>query len=189
MLQLRKSFASSYQTQLIDDPELCSLKCFSYPGAVEDGVVTGIYLEIHPAGASPWMACFAAGRLSPNAMSFVSTHPAADKLCVVAQGEGYVINTTSPQDWQEIALRPIMGALASGAAGLIVLHDHTRFVALGATGVAWKTPSVSWDGIQNARVHGDRVLAEVWDSPRNAFVPVRIALAEGTFEGGASPAL
>lgn len=186
-MNFEQSFSTSYHVDFPDSPGDSGFKVYSYPGAVEDSWVKGVVCDIYPKNHEPWEACFSSGKISPNAIDFCCSHPNSERLCVVSKGEGYIINTESPSEWESIPLNPIMGALVDKDHGMIVFHDFTRFISINEAGIVWKTPSVSWDGIKNAFIKEGFIYAEIWNAPINKNTVVKINLENGKHEGGSSP--
>ena len=77
---------------------------------------------------------------------------------------------------EAIECAPIVGVHAIADEGVLVFHDHLRFVAYGQNGLAWKSARVSWDGIRNVRIDGRRIRAEVWNAPTDAFIETELEL-------------
>jgi hypothetical protein len=178
-------FGAAFHAERVSEPG-CSEKKICYPGAIIDALVEGIGIEFFPDNGESWFATFASGDMSPNAASFAGTHPNKSHAVIVSKGEGYVVNVSNPADWEELSIRPIMGVAVGKSAEVIVLWDFIRMLCLDETGVRWKTPSISWDGIKDVSVLDDCVQATIWDAPTSKNVIAKIAIADGSLLGGAS---
>ncbi|MEX2112621.1 MAG: hypothetical protein WD845_05510 [Pirellulales bacterium] len=179
-------FAAAYHADVIAAP-VRSTKRYCYPGAIENGEVHGIGVEFQPIGLEPWFATFAAGSISPNAVNVALYHPNPSEALVVSRGDGYVVDVSDPTRWSEVPRRPIMGLISIEEMGTIILWDFTKFVAIGADGIRWTTPHLSWDGIREVRREEDHLVGEVWDATKSSWARTSIAISDGSFEGGASP--
>ena len=161
----------------------------TYPGLVADAWVDGLGVEIVPEEGAPWVARFANGDVSPNALTVGLYHPHAHKMCIVARGAGYVIDVDEPSDWAELPLVPIMGGLALEEQRLLVFWDFRRFVVVSEDGVKWCSQSVSWDGIRDVRCEHGEITADVWDAPSGKTVRAALRLEDGEVLRGSSPEL
>lgn len=180
-------FSVGYYVEVIKDYDSSDLITYSYPGALENKWVEGVMLEIYPKNREPWIGCFSGGSISPNAINFCCTHPDRISICVVAKGEGYLVNVDDPKKFGEIPLNPIMGVVIAKEQEILVFHDFTKFVAVSKDGIIWKTPSLSWDGIKNIEVKNGTVCADVWDAPNDKNISVEIDVETGSYQGGSSP--
>jgi len=82
-----------------------------------------------------------------------------------------------------------MGVIPLPDAGVIVLHDFTGMVAIGAGGIVWETPRLSWDGLTIEDVLSGVIRGFGWDSANNCNVPFEVIASSGECKGGASPQL
>ena len=133
-------------------------------------------VEIEATKAPAWQGVFAHGDARANGATELRSTPAENVLCVVARGAGYLVDCTTPSRSEAIECAPIVGVHAIADEGVLVFHDHLRFVAYGQNGLAWKSARVSWDGIRNVRIDGRRIRAEVWNAPTDAFIETELEL-------------
>lgn len=185
-MQSSKLTLPKYSVELRSAPLSASAE-WCFPGAIKGAFVKGLSIEFILENHEAWFGSFEAGSISPNAANGFFRHPDPWKACVVSSGQGYVLDVRNPSDWSEIDLRPIMGVVEHAEAGVLILWDFTRFAAMGADGLRWKTPSISWDGIKDVRVSGDLIVSSVWDAATSKFCQVEVNANTGEFVGGASP--
>jgi hypothetical protein len=178
-------FNAGFHAERLPEP-ICSNITFCYPGAIPDARVDGVGIEFFPGNGDPWFATFARGNISPNSANFAGAHPNGTHAIVVSKGEGYIVNVSDPIDWKEIPILPIMGVLADELAGVVILWDFVRMICLDKTGIRWKTPRISWDGIKGVSLDEGRVQATIWDAPTSKYVTAYVAIANGELLGGAS---
>lgn len=179
-------FPAKYTARVVLAPRVAEWRC--YPGAVRGGRVAGIGVEFSLRNGNVWFASFAEGSISPTGLDFAGSAPGGGAL-VVSTGEGYLVDPENPEKWQAIPLQPIKGLLVEAQLGVVVLWDFTRFVCIDGEGIRWRSPSLSWDGFRDVAIVGEKVLASAWDAPTDTRIPVQIAVADGTADGGSSPEL
>ncbi|MPM97473.1 hypothetical protein SDC9_144646 [bioreactor metagenome] len=184
----KNEFVANYHANVVGG--LSSLEHrFCYPGATKGGRVNGIGIEFYSDGGEAWFGSFAEGDISPNAVSFAGTTPALSKALVIAKGEGYLVDVGNPEDWFELTVRPVMGVLCLPHFDSILAWDFVRMICVDSKGIRWRTPSISWDGIKDVVLDNNDIVAKVWDAPTSTFQTARIAIADGTVNGGSSPEL
>lgn len=178
-------FKASYHAECVSEP-VCSEKIFCYPGAIPNAHTKGVGVEFFPDNAEPWFATFANGDISPNAITFAGTHPNKSHAVIISKGIGYIVDSSNPEDWEELTIQPIMGVAVDEQANILVLWDFIRMICLDEKGVRWKTPSISWDGIKDVTIIGDCIQATIWDAPASKNAITNIAIKDGKLLGGAS---
>ena len=88
--------------------------------------------------------------LQPATAVVVECHLAAMQDRVDLEAVGPVLLGSA----ELVPLTPVLGVLPVPSEGLLTFYDFTRLVALGVGGVAWRTPSPSWDGLEEVRAIG-----------------------------------
>jgi hypothetical protein len=175
-----------FSAAICEDDDDTEQLAYAYPGAVKDGWVAGISVRVQ-IDSSSWVGHFSAGRESPNALSLCCAHPDGLQIVVIAKGLGYVVSSRQPEDWQLLAMRPIMGCCPAPDEGVLVLFGFTYALGLLSDGTAWRSQELSWDGLRNVRVAAGKVLGEGWDAPTSMFVPFELDVLTGKGSGGAMP--
>jgi hypothetical protein len=109
----------------------------------------GFVIRFLPQSGEPWVGNFQPGSSGPDT---VLEHPEGRHLIAVSKGKGYVV------DPEAGALVARLGGdlehvIPIPSLGTIVFSDGIRFQAIGADGVRWTSPRVSWDGVRNLEVH------------------------------------
>lgn len=188
-MQFDASFPADYECEILEQlPNRVSPKWY-FPGGTELGGRDGLIVSVQPHDGDEWLGIFARGEISRLGANAVLSMPHPRQLCVVARGQGCIVEITSPREIETISMEPILGVLPAPAAGLVLMHDFSRVRAYGHDGLAWSTPALSWDGIQIREVTRREVHGTAWDSPNDRDVPFVIDLATGAHRGGASPEL
>ncbi len=183
--EFQNTFNALFRAWRASDPD-CSKAIICYPGAIADARVEGVSVEFFPDSGDPWFGTFQNGDLSPNSVSYSGAHPNRTHAVVVSKGEGYIVNVFNPPEWEEIPIRPIMGVLVDELAGVMIAWDFVRMICLDRTGVRWKTPSISWDGIKDVSLAEGCVQATIWDAAASKEIVAKVAIADGKILGGAA---
>lgn len=163
-------------------------KLYHYPVELEEGDRAGAYVRIQPHGKQAWTAFFVLGFDSDQAINAICSCPDPDFLCVIAGGYAYVVKTSEPAQWFRIEQRPVTALRALQEQQLILFAGFTTITALSATGIAWTTQRLSWEGISMGEVAGDQLHGAGWDAIANKEVPFLVDLHTGKHSGGARPA-
>jgi hypothetical protein len=188
-MQFDATFPTDYECEILEGlPNRVSPRWY-FPGGTQLGGRNGLIVSVLPHGGEEWLGMFALGDISRLGVYAVLSMPHPRQLCVVARGQGCIVEVTSPREVEVISMEPILGVAPALASGLVVMHDFTGVRAYGHDGLAWSTPAISWDGIQIREVTQREVHGTAWDSPNNCHVPFVIDLATGAHRGGASPEL
>lgn len=154
-----------------------------FPGNREGGR-DGVIVRVGPEGREAWVGVFAFGNFGKLGISRVFSMPAADKVCVVARGAGYIVSASSPADWEEVGAVPVIDARSALSVGAIAFATHTDVLAYGESGVKWRTKRLAWDGLKIIAV-GDRTLVgEYWDIREERMRTFEVDLMTGAARGG-----
>ncbi|MCK9195225.1 MAG: hypothetical protein M0P19_15275 [Nevskia sp.] len=186
MIKFYKNFECDYSIDVLSEIP-SGVRAFCFPGAVEGGYVEGVTVSIIPRADSnqSWIGTFANGQLSPRAVSYVGACPDPEQLCVIAKGDGYIVNVVRPAEYVEVPIMPIMGVTISQEHELLLMHSFDRVIAWGKSGLSWKTQPISFDGVRFLGINGDILRVEVLDVPAKRTVIASIDLKSGSTEGGA----
>lgn len=178
-------FVTSYAWQALDELPAGDIRHF--PPDRRAGQA-GLLVEVRPENAPPWVGMFAFGTASrtPSTHSEICPTPDPDRLCVVARGAGYLVSAHHPKSWEPVASVPITDVRSVPRAGVLVLATYTDLFAYDASGIAWRTPRLAWDGLHIDRVTDTEVHGTYFDiqteAPRAFTVDLRTGLASGGVE-------
>ena len=166
-------------------PMIAPARVYVWPRQIageEDALARGaLYVAVRAGGGSFLLQC-ALGFSDPSMPSGVWECPAADEICVVAGGYGYVGNVGSPESCVQIGLKPVVQVVEAG--GLLVFVGFQRMVAWGRDGLAWETGRLSWEGVRVTAVSGDEVKGMGWDLRGDVEVEFSVDLRTGMHVGG-----
>src|SRR5215469_10657677 len=101
---LNQALPRYYEVTVLDSYNLVhpTEKLHQYPGQLEEGDRTGLYLRVASKSGTPWIGFFALGFQSEQGASGVFSCPDPDWFCAVAGGYAYVVNASKPDCWIQI---------------------------------------------------------------------------------------
>lgn len=179
VLTIDKSFPSAYEFELLEDlpPGPLRVHTFSRPGS--GPVSSGVLLRVRPEVGDSWIGVFAPGSLATRATTGVYTSPDPNSLCVVARGDGYLVDTNSPPDFTCVKASPIMAVYPIVGQGFLIFCDPWEVFAYNKNGLLWRTGRIAIDGISIIDISANiiRGVADRMDTPESEFI---IELENGT---------
>ena len=141
----------------------------------------GYVLRFKPEAAIPWVGNFQSGQSSFN---LVCDHPNGRELIVVAGGQGYVVDPADKAK-REYWSCQIEAVIPVPELGVLVFGNGLWFEAVGPSGRFWTTRRISWDGMQNVRCEGLRLLGEAWyPISGGSWLPFEVDILSGECSGG-----
>ena len=141
----------------------------------------GVVVEVRPAVARPWVGNFARGLSN---FSGVYLHPDAERLLIVAGGQGYVVDATTRQLHTEIGGAIIDMSELSNPKSLLLNHQGIAFERIGVAGRLWRTRRLSWDGFQEVTITADAITGLGWDALTDTWLPIEVDLHTGQTRKG-----
>ena len=106
------------------------------------------------------------------------------RLCAVAGGYAYVIDTAAPERSTHIPLKPVAEVVMLVEQGLLVFVGFHAIVAWGREGLAWQTARLSWEGIRVTGVEGGELPGFGWNLMTDKEVEFSVDLRTGAHTGG-----
>jgi hypothetical protein len=105
-----------------------------------------------------------------------------DAVHVIAGGQGYEV------DPRRRYLHSVFGgsieiAVTACSQGLLIMGDGIRLEAWVGHDLRWQSRRISWDGMRNVRVEGDKIAGEAWSPVDDCYCPFTVDLATGRVEG------
>jgi hypothetical protein len=144
-------------------------------------------VRVLPEGGPSWIGVFALGEALHSPCVILST-PDERTVCVLAEGNGYIVRTDNPDQWQPVGCVPVFGAVPIVDAGLLVFTDYTRLVAHDRHGAVWTTRPLSWDGITITAAGREAIRGYGYDASNERDVEFVVDTATGAATGGSDPA-
>ena len=180
------AFPASYEVEIVDETLNDTEPRYYYPGARRDGGKDGLLIAVSDK-TGRWMGVFEFGD-SPNVLlSGVFATPAADVLCVVASGKGYLVHSDKPEWWSEIHAFPITTVLQAPEVELLIVANFTSIYAFGKDGLAWKSKRLVWDDLRITSYDRHTLCGDGFDPTQSARVAFAVDLRTGEHEGGSFP--
>jgi hypothetical protein len=142
----------------------------------------GLVIRFSPPGHPIWTGNF---EPSFGTLTDVFNHPDGRHIVVVSGGQAYVVDPVSASV-SECFGADLCAAAMSAEAHVLALASLTAVDVMTAS-EHWRSPRVSWDGINNLRVERERVLGEGWDPLNEKWHAFAIDLVTRELHGGAYP--
>ncbi|GLH78193.1 hypothetical protein SSBR45G_31020 [Bradyrhizobium sp. SSBR45G] len=143
----------------------------------------GLVVRFHPApsdaGGDPWVGNFLGGQTSYDR---VLAHPNGADVIVVARGHGSVVDVARTS--VTASLCDVTQLIPLDALGLVLVERLTDFIAIGADGMRWQSPRISWDGFRSVSISADQLRGEAYSAPDEEWVPFTLDLATGACRDG-----
>lgn len=179
------SFSHRWTVEILPQrPLILPKRQFVYPRQAEEVERGAMELLVRPASADPFLATCALGFADPAAPSGVWSCPHPDWLCAVSGGYAYLIDTTTPERFEQAEYRPVLEVRALSEQGLLLFVGHHSMLAWGAGGKAWQTVRLSSEGVTITGIDGDILRGVGWDLRSDADVPFEIDLRTGERQTG-----
>jgi hypothetical protein len=135
---------------------------------------------VQPTGnAVKFLATFALGFADPATPTGLWSCPGTDDLCAVAGGYAYIVNTLNPQQFKQIAFRPVLEVRPLPEHALLLFAGHHALLAWGPVGQRWVTLRLSSEGLRITALRGDELHGVGWDLLTDRELPFTIDLRTG----------
>lgn len=177
------SFPHRWQAEILAArPLILPPRHFVYPRAAEEaerGALEVMILARAP-HAQPFLATCALGFRDPAAPTGLWSTPEPEKICAVAGGYAYLINTTAPERFTMIPYRPVLQMRALVAEGLLLFVGHHSILAWGPNGQAWESAKLSDEGLTIAGIDGGVLCGKGWEMMRDSEKSFALDLRTGS---------
>jgi hypothetical protein len=129
-----------------------SLPVLYFPKPQNRSEHDGLWLRIKGKDGKPWIGVFAYLYNAPPAWSRVIGSLDPDRVCVIARGAGYIVDSNNPNRWENIAVNPVLDCRILMEHQLIIFAGFTHLAAYNSNGMAWQSPRVCWDELKILRI-------------------------------------
>ena len=169
------SFPHHWQAEILAArPLILPPRHFVYPRAAEEVERGALEVMIRPDAphAQPFLATCALGFRDPAAPTGFWSTPDPERICAVAGGYAYLIDTTAPERFTMIPYRPVLEVRAVVAEDLLLFVGHHSILAWGSSGQAWESAKLSDEGVTIAGIDGGVLRGKGWEmmsDSENAF--------------------
>jgi hypothetical protein len=173
---------------LAGPPLIAPARQFTYPMQVageEDAMARGaLRVMVRPAAGGTFLATCALGFTSAMMPTGVLACPNPEEICLLAGGYAYVVDTAEPRGCTHLGLRPVVEVRVLEEQGMLLFVGFHSLLAWGATGQAWETRRLSWEGVRIEGVAGDSLAGFGWDLRTDKEVGFVVDLKTGECSGG-----
>jgi len=176
------SFPRRWQAEILAArPLILPPRHFIYPRAAEEVERGALEVMILPRApdAQPFLATCALGFRDPAAPTGLWSAPEPERICAVAGGYAYLVDTTAPDRFTMIPYRPVLEVRAVIAVGLLLFVGHHSILAWGSTGQAWESPKLSDEGVTIASIDGGLLCGKGWEMMSDRERPFNLDLRTG----------
>jgi hypothetical protein len=143
----------------------------------------GLVVEFQVDDAPTWVGNFIPGL---SDFDYVGHHPNGKDILVISGGQAYLVDPVQ-RACSEMFGAAIVSVQAHPSRNWLILNDQDLFFfAVSPSGVAWRSPRVSWDGLRNVRTEGESIVGEAWE-PGDSWFPFKIDVNTGELTGGSYP--
>ena len=160
------SFPHRWQAEILAArPLILPPRRFVYPRAAEEVERGALEVMIHSDApdAQAFLATCALGFRDPAAPTGLWSTPEPGKICAVAGGYAYLIDTAAPDRFTMIPYRPVLEVRAVVAKNLLLFVGHHSILAWGPNGQAWESAKLSDEGVKIAGIDGGVLRGKGWD--------------------------
>ena len=182
------SFQANYAVEVIDltQPSNSSLEHYYYPGATKVGGKDGVLLKITLPNNQSWLATFAFGYDSRQALTGIFSCPNPSFVCVASSGQGYFVKVDSPPNWSVVDSYPLLNVYPIIERNMIIFVDYTTISAYRDDKQLWRTERLSWDGIKVDKITASLIKGRGWDASSGREVEFEVNLTTGEHTGRAT---
>jgi hypothetical protein len=137
---------------------------FVYPQAAEEVERGALEILIRPDGnaTQPFLATCALGFRDSSVPTGIWSCPKPEEICAVSGGYAYLINTTAPERFTMLPLRPVMQVWPAPGSELLLFAGHHSILAWGREGLAWQSGKLSDEGVTITAVEGETLRGTGW---------------------------
>jgi hypothetical protein len=184
-----EKFPHNWSAEILKTPPLIApARQFIYPQQIageEDALSRGaLQLMIHPTGGGTFLATCALGFTDPTMPTGVFACPNPQEICAVAGGYAYVIDTSQPEHCTHLPLKPVVEARMLVPQKLLLFVGFHSIVAWGASGKAWETARLSWEGVRITSIGTNALQGTGWNLLTDREVAFEVDLLTGHHQGG-----
>lgn len=176
------SFPHRWQAEILPArPLILPPRCFIYPHAAEEVERGALEVMIRPEvrDATPFLATCALGFRDPAVPTGIWSTPKPGKICAVAGGYAYLIDTAAPERFTMIPYRPVLEVRAAVAESLLLFVGHHAILAWGPGGQAWESAKLSDEGVTIAGIDGGLLRGTGWEMKSDREEPFVLDLGTG----------
>ena len=179
------SFPRSWNAEILPArPLILPPRHFVYPRDAEEIERGALEVLIQPAAAAqPFLATCALGFRDPAVPTGLWSAPEPEKICAVAGGYAYLIDTVAPERFTMIAYRPVLQILPAVEHELLLFVGHRSILAWGRNGHAWESAKLSDEGVNILEIEGALLRGKGWEMTADKEISFSLDLRTGLLIG------
>jgi hypothetical protein len=177
-------FPHNYEVDAVADLPSSGQRIVRYHDRRTDGGKEGVIARISPSEDDQWYAIFEFG--CPNdygESNGAYSTPDPMRLCVVANGDAYVVHTADPNKWTFVPSRPVVDVRIAVLAKVLLFADFTEIVAYGSNGICWTTEDLACDGFSINAIEANTLRGRTDACPCHGTYEFSVDLATGKHTG------
>jgi hypothetical protein len=184
-----EKFARNWSAEILKTaPLIAPARQFVYPRQIageEDALARGaLQLMVRPANGGAFLATCALGFTDSTMPTGVFACPNPQEMCALAGGYAYIVDTTQPEHCTHIEMKPVVEARPLVPQGLLLFVGFHSMIAWSASGPAWETARLSWEGVRITGVEGSTLHGMGWNLLTDREVAFEVDLLTGRHQGG-----
>jgi hypothetical protein len=164
ILDLR--FPHTWQAEVLTArPLILPARHFVYPREAEEVERGALEVLVRPGreDAQPFLATCALGFRDPAVPTGLWSAPDPEKICAVAGGYAYLIDTSAPERFAMIAYRPVLEVRPAMEEELLLFVGNQSILAWGREGQAWESEKLSDEGVTIAGIEKGVLRGAGWE--------------------------
>ena len=173
------SFPHTWEAEVLSArPLILPPRHFVYPVQAEE-VERGALEVLVRSGAQPFLATCALGFRDPAVPSGLWSCPKPEEICAVSGGYAYLIDTTAPERFTMVPLRPVLEIHPVVEEKLLLFVGHHGILAWGRQGEAWQSEKLSDEGVTITLIDSGVLHGLGWEMRTDKETPFALDLRTG----------
>lgn len=182
------SFPHNWQAEVLPArPIILPARHYTYPQLAEEVERGALEVLVRPdplggessPSAQEFLATCALGFRDPAVPTGLWSAPNPDELCAVSGGYAYLIDTTAPQRFTMLPLRPALEIFPVVEQEVLLFVGHHNILAWGRNGLAWQSEKLSSEGVTVSRIEDHLLYGLGWDLFTDKETPFALDLRSG----------
>jgi hypothetical protein len=145
-------------------PLILPARHYIYPRQAEEVERGALEVLVRPDwNPQPFLATCALGFRDSAAPTGLWSTPEPEKICAVAGGYAYLIDTTAPERFLMVPYRPVLEVRPAPEQELLLFVGHRSILAWGRDGQAWESDKLSDEGVMIAGIENGVLRGAGWE--------------------------
>jgi len=134
-------------------------------------------LNFTQVGGASWTGHFVTG--VTKGRCFVVATPSDQHCCVVAEGQGYLVDVQNPDRTIVLPACDIVDVVG-GEKGMLVLVTFTNLIGIVQGGRWWRSERLASDGIRDVTLSGNTIKGKGWQAHSDEWTEFQVDPQTGT---------